>query len=126
MNRASGSTRRWCERHAARLHDARCAARRLATCLLLSSALVSSLHAQGTRRVAPRVLVIDSVHLVDAASNRTGPLQRVIVRGDRIHAVTSLDAPLPDTVDERISAEGAGSRSARMQPASRFWPARTS
>jgi imidazolonepropionase-like amidohydrolase len=38
--------------------------------------------------------------------NRTGPLQRVIVRGDRIHAVTSLDAPLPDTVDERISAHG--------------------
>jgi imidazolonepropionase-like amidohydrolase len=45
--------------------------------------------------------------LVDAASNRTAPLQRVIVRGDRIHAVTSPDAPLPDTVDERISAEGA-------------------
>lgn len=54
----------------------------------------------------PRVTVIDSVTVVDVASGRVIPQQRIVVRGDSIAAVQSLTAALPDTVDERINGKG--------------------
>lgn len=68
----------------------------------------SPAYAQGGQaNTAPRVLVIDSVRVVHVADARIGPLQRIVIRGDTIAAITALDAPLPATVDVVLNARGA-------------------
>ena len=54
-----------------------------------------------------RVVVIDSVSVVDVAARRVIAQQRSVVRGDSIVAVQPLSAPLPESVDERIDGRGA-------------------
>jgi hypothetical protein len=53
------------------------------------------------------VLVIDSVRVVDVVAARAGELQRIVIRGDTIVAITALDAPLPASVDVLLNARGA-------------------
>lgn len=55
----------------------------------------------------PRVVVIDSVTVVDVAGARLVPGRRIVIRGDRIVAVEPQAAPPPDTVDVRLSGRGA-------------------
>lgn len=55
----------------------------------------------------PRVVVIDSVTVVDVAGARLVPGRRIVIRGDRIVAVEPESAPPPDTVDVRLSGRGA-------------------
>lgn len=55
----------------------------------------------------PRVVVIDSVTVVDVDSRRTTPMQAIVIRGDTIVAVQSVNALLPDSIDERVSGRGA-------------------
>ena len=54
-----------------------------------------------------RVVIVDSVSVVDVAARRVVAQQRIVVRGDSIVAVHPVSAPLPDTVDERIDGRGA-------------------
>ncbi len=79
--------------------------------LLLTTLLaVHALAAQPpVPRQAPRarVTVIDSVTVVDIVAKRLMLRQRIVIRGDTIVAVQSVDAAVPDTVDERISGGGA-------------------
>ena len=89
--------------------------RRLALvfCALIATAIVSRAHDASAQRptVRPsrraRVLVIDSVTVIDVAKRRLAPAQRVVIRGDSIVAVQGMSAPLPDTIDERLNGDGA-------------------
>ena len=54
-----------------------------------------------------RVLVIDSVTVVDVAAKRLVALQRIVMRGDSIVAVQPVSATPPDSIDERIDGRGA-------------------
>lgn len=55
----------------------------------------------------PRVVIIDSVTVVDVDSRRATPMQAIVIRGDTIVAVQSVNALLPDSIDERVSGRGA-------------------
>jgi imidazolonepropionase-like amidohydrolase len=79
----------------------------LALSLAGSVMLAAPAAAQPSARTAARVLVIDSVNVVDPANSRVGPLRRIVIRGDRIVAVTPVSVPLTVAVDERISGSGA-------------------
>ncbi len=65
--------------------------------------------AQGMPRTAPRprVVVIDSVRIIDVDARTVSPLRRIVIRGDSIAAVSALTSPLPDSVDERVAGRGA-------------------
>lgn len=54
-----------------------------------------------------RVVVIDSVHVIDVAAKQVIANQRIVVRGEHIVSVQPAGGALPDTVDERVSAAGA-------------------
>lgn len=64
-----------------------------------------SLSAQAAPR--PHILVLDSVTVVDVATQRVQPLQRIIIRNDHIVAVQPVSASRPDSVTEWINARGA-------------------
>lgn len=53
-----------------------------------------------------RVLVIDSVTVIDVATRALAAAQRIVIRGDSIVAVQAMSAPLPDTIDERVNGGG--------------------
>lgn len=89
------------------LNPTRRCARTFALLLACSTLLSMSLRAQPSARVRERVLVIDSVNVVDPANSRVGPLRRIVIRGERIVAVTPVSVPLTLEVDERISGSGA-------------------
>lgn len=55
----------------------------------------------------PRVVVIDSVTVVDVDSRRATPMRTIVIRGDSIVAVQSVDSFFPDSIDERVSGRGA-------------------
>lgn len=81
-----------------------------AGCLAVGALLAASaLQGQAAPRqpARARVLVVDSVRIVDVDAQRVSPLQRIVVRGDSIASVTALTAPLPDSVDQRVSGAGA-------------------
>lgn len=65
--------------------------------------------AQATQRPTPRprVVVIDSVRIIDVDARTVSPYQRIVIRGDSIAAVGSLADALPDSVDERVPGHGA-------------------
>lgn len=77
--------------------------------VLLATVSSTSLFAQPPSPRPPRrerVVVIDSVNVIDIAAARVVPLQRIVVRGDSIVLVQSVTAPAPDSVDVRISGAG--------------------
>lgn len=76
--------------------------------LLLCASVTADAQAPGPRP-APRarVTVIDSVNVIDVASVRVIPQQRIVVRGDSIAAVQPMNASLPDSIDERVNGAGA-------------------
>jgi imidazolonepropionase-like amidohydrolase len=80
-----------------------------AWCALFALAIGTPAHAQRATAhdASTRVLVVDSVRVVDVAAARTSTLRRIVIRGDTIAAVTNLDAPLPATVDVLLNARGA-------------------
>ncbi len=81
--------------------------RRLRICAVALVATMgpsSSLMGQGAPR--SRVVVIDSVNVVDVAAQRVDPLRRIVIRNDRIVAVQSVAAARPDSVDEWINGSG--------------------
>lgn len=76
--------------------------------LLLFPSIVS---AQAlTTRVAPpprpRVLVLDSVSVVDVTSGRVETDRRIVIRSDTIAAVQSVREALPSTVDQYVNGRG--------------------
>ncbi len=80
--------------------------------LLLAALLLSAdaLAAQPPAARAPRrerVVIIDSVTVVDVNAARLVAQQRIVIRGDSIVAVQPVSATLPDSVDERIDGRGA-------------------
>ncbi len=80
--------------------------------LILSLLLVAPLLASEAQAPAPRpaprarVVVIDSVTVVDVAARRLIAQQRIVIRGDSIVAVQSVGTAAPDTIDERINGRG--------------------
>lgn len=81
----------------------------VAGCVALLSFTPSLLHAQGTPRppARPRIVVIDSVNVIDVDAHRVTPMQNVVIRDDSIVAVQSVSAALPDSIDEHVSGRGA-------------------
>lgn len=55
----------------------------------------------------PRIVVVDSVAVIDVNARKATPMQRIVMRGDSIVAVQSVNATPPDTIDERVNARGA-------------------
>lgn len=54
----------------------------------------------------PRVLVVDSVSVIDVASGRVDADRRIVIRGDTIAAVQSVRDALPTTVDQYVNGRG--------------------
>ena len=75
--------------------------------LLLAPWLASDAQAP-VPRPAPRgrLVVIDSVTVVDVAARRLIPQQRIVIRGDSIIAVEPVAQTAPDSIDERINGRG--------------------
>lgn len=76
--------------------------------MLVGSAAVPLLTQPAPRRAPPRprIVVIDSVQVVDVVSGRIQPAQRIVVRDDRILSVQPMHAALPDSIDQRIDGRG--------------------
>lgn len=55
----------------------------------------------------PRIVVVDSVSVIDVNARKATPMQRIVIRGDAIVAVQPVSAAPPDTIDERVNARGA-------------------
>ncbi len=60
---------------------------------------------RGAQRV--RVVVIDSVSVVDVAAGRVDHDRRIVIRGDTIAAVQSVRDSMPPTVDSVVRGRGA-------------------
>lgn len=77
---------------------------------LLAGVMVGTLGLRSlSAQAAPRahILVLDSVSVVDVATQRVQPLQRIVIRNDHIVAVQPVSASRPDSVTEWINAGGA-------------------
>ena len=90
----------------------RAPSRRLPPPLLLAIALwwpAVTAPAQERERPAPRerVVVVDSVSVIDVDAKRVTAMRRIVIRGDSIVAVESVSAMPPDSVDEYVNARAA-------------------
>ncbi len=54
-----------------------------------------------------RIVVLDSVSLIDVVSGRSVDGQRIVIRGDSIGALQSVAEPMPDSVNEYVNGKGA-------------------
>lgn len=65
--------------------------------------------AQQEQRTTPRsrVVVVDSVSIIDVDARRVTPMRRIVIRGDSIVAVESVSATPQDSVDEYVNGHGA-------------------
>lgn len=80
-----------------------------ALCLGVSALAATHLAAQGRggrTPSRPRITVIDSVTVVDVATRKLIPAQRIVIRGDSIVAVQSVSVAAPDSIDVRINGVG--------------------
>lgn len=81
----------------------------LSGCAALLATSATPLPAQGAPRrpARPRIVVIDSVSVIDVDARRVTPMQNIVIRDDSIVAVQSVIAALPDSIDEHVSGRGA-------------------
>ena len=78
--------------------------------VLLSAPVMMSAQALTTsvaRQPRPRVLVIDSISVIDVAAGRVDSDRRIVIRGDTIAAVQSVRETLPSPVDQYVNGRGA-------------------